>query len=49
LDLLRNFGKEAALTCGIDHALGAAVIPIDADLQDPPLLSKITANDPKGH
>lgn len=38
IDLARNFGKEAALTCGIDHARGQAVIPIDADLQDPPEL-----------
>lgn len=38
IDLSRNFGKEAALTCGIDHALGDALIPIDADLQDPPEL-----------
>lgn len=38
IDLTRNFGKEAALTCGIDYARGRAVIPIDADLQDPPEL-----------
>jgi len=36
--LARNFGKEAALTCGIDYTVGRAVIPIDADLQDPPEL-----------
>lgn len=38
IELTRNFGKESALTCGIDSAAGDAVIPIDSDLQDPPEL-----------
>jgi glycosyltransferase involved in cell wall biosynthesis len=36
LALSRNFGKEAALTCGVEHARGAAVITMDCDLEHPP-------------
>jgi glycosyltransferase involved in cell wall biosynthesis len=36
--LARNFGKEAAMTAGIEAAGGDMVLPIDADLQDPPEL-----------
>jgi glycosyltransferase involved in cell wall biosynthesis len=38
ISLSRNFGKDVALSAGFDFARGAAVIPIDADLQDPPEL-----------
>ena len=38
IGLSRNYGKETALTAGIDVASGNAVIPMDIDLQDPPSL-----------
>jgi dolichol-phosphate mannosyltransferase len=34
--LSRNFGHQAALTCGYRHATGDAIVSLDADLQDPP-------------
>lgn len=38
VDLSRNFGKEIAMSAGLDHAGGDAIVVIDADLQDPPEL-----------
>jgi glycosyltransferase involved in cell wall biosynthesis len=36
VNLSRNFGKEIAVTAGLDHVRGDAAVVIDADLQDPP-------------
>ena len=38
VNLSRNFGKEIAMTAGLDYARGDAIVVIDADLQDPPEL-----------
>ncbi|MDO1527660.1 glycosyltransferase family 2 protein [Fulvimonas sp. R45] len=50
LKLSRNFGKEAALTAGLDHADADAAVVIDADLQDPPeLIPELVAQWQAGH
>jgi glycosyltransferase involved in cell wall biosynthesis len=50
ISLSRNFGKEAALSAGLDHASGAAVIPMDVDMQDPPeVLPEMVAKWREGH
>lgn len=50
MSLSRNFGKDIALTAGIDHARGNTVILMDADLQDPPeLIQDLIAQWQKGY
>jgi glycosyltransferase involved in cell wall biosynthesis len=50
VDLSRNFGKEIALTAGLDHAVGDAVVVVDADLQDPPeLIPELVAHWREGY
>lgn len=50
INLSRNYGKEIALSAGLDYALGEAVVPIDADLQDPPeLIEELVAKWREGY
>jgi len=50
LQLSRNFGHQAALSAGLDHAQGSAVVFMDADLQDPPqLLAEFVRQWQAGH
>ena len=50
INFSRNFGKEVAMTAGLDYASGRAVIPIDADLQDPPeLIPELVAKWQEGY
>lgn len=50
VNLSRNFGKEIALTAGLDQALGDVIVVIDADLQDPPeLIGKMIEEWRKGY
>lgn len=50
VNLSRNYGKEIALSAGLDYALGEAVVPIDADLQDPPeLIEELVAKWREGY
>ena len=50
IDLSRNFGHQNAITAGMDHSSGDAVIVMDGDLQDPPeLIPKMIASWQEGH
>lgn len=50
VNLSRNYGKEIALSAGLDYTSGDAVVPIDADLQDPPeLIEELVAKWREGY
>jgi glycosyltransferase involved in cell wall biosynthesis len=50
VNLSRNYGKEIALSAGLDYTCGDAVVPIDADLQDPPeLIAELVAKWREGY
>jgi glycosyltransferase involved in cell wall biosynthesis len=50
VNLSRNYGKEIALSAGLDYTTGDAVVPIDADLQDPPeLIAELVAKWREGY
>ena len=50
IDLSRNFGHQIAVTAGLDHTIGDAVVIIDADLQDPPeLITQLYAKHKTGY
>jgi glycosyltransferase involved in cell wall biosynthesis len=50
LELSRNFGHQAAITAGLDHARGEAVVLMDSDLQDPPeLIPELVARWKQGY
>ena len=50
ISLSRNFGKEAAITAGLEHARGRAVVPMDVDMQDPPeVLAEMVAKWREGY
>jgi glycosyltransferase involved in cell wall biosynthesis len=50
ISLSRNFGKEAAISAGLDRARGQAVVPMDVDMQDPPeVLAEMVAKWREGY
>jgi glycosyltransferase involved in cell wall biosynthesis len=50
VNLSRNFGRQTAITCGLDLASGEAVVIMDTDLQDPPeIITRLVAKWRKGY